>query len=79
MEKGQQILLDYFESIAPKRDKWKKRNRFYQKTIEQQFSYIIPEGSTVLMLGIIGEYLGKLFIENKRRPNYLISETNLVE
>jgi len=51
MEKGQQILLDYFESIAPKRDKWKKRNRFYQKTIEQQFALIIPEGSTVLELG----------------------------
>lgn len=28
------------------------------------------------MLGIIGEYLGKLFMENKRRTNYLISETN---
>ncbi|MDP3914934.1 MAG: glycosyltransferase [Bacteroidota bacterium] len=51
MEKGQQILLDYFESIAPKRDKWKRRNRFYQKTIEKQFSFIIPEGSTVLELG----------------------------
>jgi ubiquinone/menaquinone biosynthesis C-methylase UbiE len=51
MEKGQQIILDYFENIAPKRDKWKKRNRFYQKTIEQQFAFIIPEGSTVLELG----------------------------
>jgi hypothetical protein len=35
MEKGQQIILDYFESIAPKRDKWKRRNRFYKKTIEK--------------------------------------------
>lgn len=51
MEKGQQIILDYFENIAPTRDKWKKRNRFYQKTIEQQFAFIIPEGSTVLELG----------------------------
>lgn len=51
MEKGQQILLDYFESIAPKRDRWKGRNRFYQRTIEKQFSFIIPEGSTVLELG----------------------------
>jgi ubiquinone/menaquinone biosynthesis C-methylase UbiE len=51
MEKGQQIILDYFENIAPNRDKWKKRNRFYQKTIEQQFAFIIPEGSTVLELG----------------------------
>lgn len=51
MEKGQKILLDYFEQTAQKRDKWKRRNRFYQKTIEKQFSFIIPEGSTVLELG----------------------------
>lgn len=51
MEKGQQIIRAYFEQIAPKRDKWKKRNRYYQKTIERQFAFIIPEGSTVLELG----------------------------
>ena len=51
MEKGQQIILDYFESIAPKRDKWKRRNSFYQRTIERQFTFIIPEGSTVMELG----------------------------
>lgn len=51
MEKGQQILLDYFEQTAHKRDKWKRRNRFYQRTIEKQFSFIIPEGATVLELG----------------------------
>jgi ubiquinone/menaquinone biosynthesis C-methylase UbiE len=51
MEKGQQIILDYFENIAPNRDKWKKRNKFYQKTIEQRFAFIIPVGSTVLELG----------------------------
>jgi len=39
-------------------------------------SILFIGGINLLMLGIIGEYLGKLFIENKRRPNYLISETN---
>ena len=29
-------------------------------------------GLQLLMLGIIGEYLGKLFIESKRRPDYII-------
>jgi glycosyltransferase involved in cell wall biosynthesis len=43
------------------------------------FSVLFVGGINLLMLGIIGEYLGKLFIENKRRPNYLISETNLFE
>ena len=33
-------------------------------------------GIQLIMIGILGEYLGKLFIENKRRPNYIISETN---
>lgn len=42
-------------------------------------SILFVGGINLLMLGIIGEYLGKLFIENKRRPNYLISETNLFE
>jgi dolichol-phosphate mannosyltransferase len=43
------------------------------------FSVLFVGGINLLMLGIIGEYLGKLFIENKRRPNYLISETNIQE
>jgi 2-polyprenyl-3-methyl-5-hydroxy-6-metoxy-1,4-benzoquinol methylase len=51
MEKGQQIILAYFERLAPQRDRWKRKNRFYQKTIERQFAFIIPEGSTVLELG----------------------------
>lgn len=51
MEKGQQIIRNYFERTAPNRDKWKRKNRFYQKTIERQFAFIIPEGATVLELG----------------------------
>lgn len=30
-------------------------------------------GINLIMLGVIGEYLGKLFIESKRRPNYLVA------
>lgn len=33
-------------------------------------------GVQLLSLGIIGEYLGKVFSETKHRPAYLISETN---
>lgn len=40
-------------------------------------SILFIGGLNLLMLGIIGEYLGKLFIQNKRRPNYIISETDL--
>lgn len=41
------------------------------------FSVLFIGGINLLMLGIIGEYLGKLFIENKRRPNYIISDSNI--
>ena len=51
MEQGEQTIYDFFETNAGKRDKWKKRNRFYQKTIEKQYSFIIPEQSIVLELG----------------------------
>jgi dolichol-phosphate mannosyltransferase len=34
-------------------------------------------GLQLLILGIIGEYLGKLYIENKRRPGYIIGEMNM--
>jgi dolichol-phosphate mannosyltransferase len=31
-------------------------------------------GIQLLSLGIIGEYLGKVFTESKKRPNYLVEE-----
>lgn len=31
-------------------------------------------GIRLLSLGIIGEYIGKTYLETKRRPRYIISE-----
>lgn len=42
-------------------------------------SILFIGGLQLLMIGIIGEYLGKLFIENKKRPNYIISEKSIYE
>lgn len=50
-DNGKKLIHNYFESLAPKRDHWIKRNRFYHRTIEKQYKMIIPEGSTVLELG----------------------------
>jgi len=41
----------YFESLAPKRLQWKRRNRFYHKTLEKHYRLTIPEGARVLELG----------------------------
>jgi len=39
-------------------------------------SVLFIGGIQLIMIGILGEYLGKLFMENKRRPNYIIKEKN---
>lgn len=37
-------------------------------------SVLFVGGIQLMMLGVIGEYLGKLFMENKKRPNYIVRE-----
>lgn len=39
-------------------------------------SVLFFAGIQLVVLGIIGEYIGKLFIEVKKRPGYLVRETN---
>ena len=39
-------------------------------------SVLFIGGIQLIMIGIIGIYLGKLFIENKKRPNYIIGSKN---
>jgi len=43
------------------------------------FSIWALGGLQLLMLGVVGEYVGKTYLEAKRRPLYLISETLLDE
>lgn len=48
---GKEIHHAYFEKLALKRLRWKKRNRFYHRILEKHYRFIIPEGSKVLELG----------------------------
>jgi len=40
-------------------------------------SVLFLGGIQLIFLGILGEYLGKMFIETKNRPNYIIREKNI--
>ncbi len=44
-------LIEYYDRLALKRDKWKKRNRLYHKVLEKYISFIIPPDSKVIELG----------------------------
>ena len=54
---------------------------FTNKVISGWASVIISVlfigGIQLFSIGVFGEYLGKLFIENKRRPNYIIKERKI--
>ncbi|MBR6356743.1 MAG: glycosyltransferase, partial [Lachnospiraceae bacterium] len=36
-------------------------------------------GVIVLAIGILGEYIGQIYLESKNRPLYILEETNLDE
>lgn len=57
---------------------------FYQGETVSGWASIIAAiaffgGLQLMILGIIGLYLGKLFMQSKSRPHYLVKETNLQE
>lgn len=41
----------FFDSLAPKRDIWKKKNHYYHSQIEKLFQFLIPSGKKVLEIG----------------------------
>lgn len=54
---------------------------FTDKTVEGWTSVILSilfiGGINMILLGIIGEYVGKIYIQIKKRPHFLVSKTNI--
>ena len=38
------------------------------------FMVTLIGGIQLIMIGILGEYIGRIFIESKKRPNYIVKE-----
>ena len=51
INKQKQELATYFDSMADKRDSWRKKNQYYHSHLERIIIKNIPEGSSVLELG----------------------------
>lgn len=46
-----EAIARHFDMLAPERDRWKRRNRYYHQSIENLCRFHIPPGSTVLEIG----------------------------
>ncbi len=44
-------LRQYFDAVAPRRDDWKRRNRYYYEELEALCRAVVPPGASVLELG----------------------------
>jgi ubiquinone/menaquinone biosynthesis C-methylase UbiE len=63
--------LDFFEAIAPERDKWKKKNNYYWEDVEKLCSFLIPENATVLEIGSgTGDLLARINARKKVGIDY---------
>ena len=41
------------------------------------FSVVLFGGIQLISIGVLGEYIGKIYYEVKKRPHYLVDETNM--
>ena len=48
---NQEDIRKFYDSSAISREKWENRNRFYHRSLEKYFSFIIPENIRVIEIG----------------------------
>lgn len=51
LSERKQRVMNFMDQIAPERDKWIRRNRYYYQELAAFLKYIIPEGSSILEIG----------------------------
>lgn len=57
----EQDVKKYFDQMAPDRDKWKKKSRYYYNYMESFISFLVPENKRVVEIGCgTGDLLFKL-------------------
>ncbi|MEW6103680.1 MAG: glycosyltransferase [bacterium] len=57
MEKKDRIK--YFDKIAPERDRWKRKNRYYYQELEKLIGFIVSKDSSFLEIGCgTGDFIG---------------------
>ena len=53
--------LSFFEGVAHERDKWKSKNKYYWKDLENFSRFVVPEGASILEIGCgTGDMLASL-------------------
>src|SRR5687767_6529605 len=52
-----QKVIQYMNGVAPKRDKWINKNKYYYKSLSGFLRFNVPEGSRVLEIGCGTGYL----------------------
>lgn len=63
--------LDFFERMAPERDRWKKKNKYYWEDLEKICSFLIPENTSVLEIGCgTGDLLSRIKAKKKVGIDY---------
>lgn len=57
----EQGIKKYFDQVAPNRDKWKRKNRYYYSHLENFICFLVPENKRVVEIGCgTGDLLFKL-------------------
>ncbi|MCF6290510.1 MAG: bifunctional class I SAM-dependent methyltransferase/glycosyltransferase family 2 protein [Desulfobacterales bacterium] len=49
--KTKELKRAHFDRLAPQRDRWKEKNRYYYDDLEELLSFLVPPGRSVLEVG----------------------------